>query len=74
MRRSARRIRARCRRFDTCSVKSPLQRLNERVLRMLADVTIAQICEEDFESLTAGLGPMDEVRLPVIQNESKDRT
>jgi hypothetical protein len=30
-----------------------------------------EICEEDFESLTAGLG---EVRLPVIQNTSKDAT
>jgi len=60
-----------CEQFDTCSVKSPLQRLNDRVLRMLEDVTIAKICEEDFESLTAGLG---EVRLPVIQNTSKDRT
>ncbi len=58
-----------CDQFDTCSVKSPLQRLNERVLQMLAQVTIAQICEEDFESLTAGLG---EVRLPVIQNTQKD--
>ena len=77
MRRKPRMIRARCRRFDTCSVKSPLQRLNERVLRMLGDVTIAQICEEDFESLTAGLGskdPKGNVRLPVIQNQSKDRT
>lgn len=58
-----------CDQFDTCSVKSPLQRLNGRVLRMLEGVTIAMICEEDFESLTAGLG---EVRLPVIQDAGKD--
>ena len=58
-----------CDQFDTCSVKSPLQRLNERVLRMLGDVTIAKICEEDFESLTADLG---EVRLPVVQDYNKD--
>jgi Rrf2 family protein len=57
-----------CDQFDNCSVKSPLQRLNDRVLRMLGDVTIAMICEEDFESLTAGVGPGDEVRLPVIQD------
>jgi Rrf2 family protein len=61
-----------CDQFDTCSVKSPLQRLNDRVLRMLGDVTIAQICEEDFESLTAGVGAMSEVRLPVIQSGGKD--
>jgi Rrf2 family protein len=53
-----------CDQFDTCSVKSPLQRLNDRVLQMLSQVTIARICEEDFESLTAGVG---ETRLPVIQ-------
>ena len=61
-----------CDQFDTCSVKSPLQRLNDRVLRMLSGVTLAKICEEDLESLTAGVGPMSEVRLPVIQNTSKD--
>ncbi len=60
-----------CDQFDTCSVKSPLQRLNDKVLRMLSQVTIAKICEEDFESLTAGFG---EVRLPVIQDASKDPT
>ena len=57
-----------CEQFDTCSVKSPLQRLNDRVLQMLGHVTIAQICEEDFESLTAGVG---EIRLPVIQESSR---
>jgi FeS assembly SUF system regulator len=60
-----------CDQFDTCSVKSPLQRLNDRVLQMLSQVTIAQICDEDFESLTAGLS---EIRLPVIQNTQKDPT
>jgi Rrf2 family protein len=66
-----------CDQFDNCSVKSPLQRLNERVLRMLSEVTIAKICEEDFESLTAGLVPKDpkeRVLLPVIQSTSKDAT
>ena len=61
-----------CVQFDTCSVKSPLQRLNERVLRMLQGVTIAAICEEDLESLTSGLNPLNEVRLPVIQAIGKD--
>jgi Rrf2 family protein len=57
-----------CEQVDTCSVKSPLQRLNEKVLRTLSRVTVAMLCDEDFESLTAGLG---EVRLPVIQSASE---
>jgi Rrf2 family protein len=60
-----------CDQLDTCSVKSPLQRLNDRVLRMLQEVTIAKICEEDLESLAAGMG---EIRLPVIPTTSKDAT
>jgi Rrf2 family protein len=53
-----------CDQFDTCNVKSPLQRLNDQVLRMLSQVTIARMCEEDFENLTASV---PQVRLPVIQ-------
>jgi FeS assembly SUF system regulator len=41
-----------CEQFDTCNVKSPLQRLNDQVLRMLSQVTIAKMCEEDFVILT----------------------
>lgn len=63
-----------CNQIDTCSVKSPLQRLNDRVLQMLSQVTIAKICDEDFENLTAGIGPEDEVRLPIIRSSSKDAT
>ncbi|MGH9320433.1 MAG: RrF2 family transcriptional regulator [Vicinamibacteria bacterium] len=54
-----------CDQFDTCNVKSPLQRLNDQVLAMLSQVTIAGMCEEDFQILTAGL---KEVRLPVVQS------
>jgi Rrf2 family protein len=66
-----------CLQFETCSVKSPLQRLNDRVLHMLEGITIATICEEDLESLTADLKPLnpkvlDEVRLPVVQGIGKD--
>jgi Rrf2 family protein len=53
-----------CDQFDTCNIKSPLQRLNDQVLRMLAGVTIAKMCEEDFTSLTGNLGS---TRLPVVQ-------
>jgi Rrf2 family protein len=57
-----------CEQFDTCNVKSPLARLNDRVLHMFARVTIAKMCDEEFEILTAELGPRNEVQLPVIQD------
>jgi Rrf2 family protein len=53
-----------CDQFDTCNVKSPLQRLNDQVLLMLSRVTIAKMCEDDFENLT---GAVPRVQLPVIQ-------
>ncbi|MFQ5791312.1 MAG: RrF2 family transcriptional regulator [Acidobacteriota bacterium] len=37
-----------CLQFDKCNVKSPLQRLNDRVLHMMAGVTIAQMAQEQF--------------------------
>lgn len=54
-----------CEQFDNCNVKSPLQRLNDQVLRMLSQVTIARMCEEDFVSFARTLPT---VSLPVIQN------
>ena len=64
-----------CQQFDTCNVKSPLQRLNDRVLRMLSEATLASMVEEDFRDWTdsvdpAPTSPVDEtkeVRLPVVQ-------
>lgn len=58
-----------CDQIETCSVKSPLQRLNDRVLHMLEGVTIAKICEEDLESLVSPSAGIGEVRLPVIQGK-----
>jgi Rrf2 family protein len=57
-----------CEQFDTCNVKSPLARLNDQVLRMLATVTIAKMCDEELEFLTAEPGARREVQLPVIQD------
>lgn len=59
-----------CDQFDTCNIKSPLQRLNDQVLRMLAGVTIAKMCEEDLASLT---GSLDPVQLPVVQQVGSHR-
>lgn len=53
-----------CEQFDTCTIKSPLARLNDQVLRMLGKMTIAKMCEDDFEILTGGLAT---VTLPVVQ-------
>ena len=63
-----------CDQFDTCNIKSPLQRLNDHVLLTLSRVTIASMCDEDFQFLTA-VDPADtnrdtnqETQLPVIQS------
>ena len=52
-----------CDQFDTCNIKSPLQRLNDHVLLTLSRVTIAAMCDEDFRFLTEE----KDVKLPVIQ-------
>jgi Rrf2 family protein len=59
-----------CDQFDTCNIKTPLQRLNDQVLRMLAGVTIAKMCEEDLKSLTGNLGS---AQLPVVQPVASNR-
>ena len=62
-----------CDQFDTCNIKSPLQRLNDHVLLTLSRVTIASMCDEDFQFLTGvDLADTDpdtnqDVHLPVIQ-------
>ncbi|HSF17586.1 MAG TPA: Rrf2 family transcriptional regulator [Vicinamibacteria bacterium] len=53
-----------CEQFDTCNVKSPLQRLSDQVLRTLKRVTIADLCTQDYLYREAGT----EVQLPVIQH------
>ena len=52
-----------CDQFDTCNIKSPLQRLNDHVLLTLSHVSIASICDEDFRVLTGSA----DVQLPVLQ-------
>jgi Rrf2 family protein len=56
-----------CDQLDTCNIKSPLQRVNDQVLKMLSQMTIARMCEDEFVTLTADVG-QNEVRLPVIRN------
>jgi Rrf2 family protein len=55
-----------CDQIDTCNIKSPLQRLNDHVLLTLSRVTIASMCNEDFQFLT-GLETGHSLQLPVIQ-------
>ena len=38
-----------CGQFDKCNVKSPLQRLNDLVVRRLMDITIEQMNREDLD-------------------------
>jgi Rrf2 family protein len=40
-----------CVQFEKCHLKSPLQRLNDIVIQILAQVTIAQLVEEEFKAL-----------------------
>ncbi len=60
-----------CDQFDMCNIKSPLQRLNDHVLLTLSRVTIASMCDEDFQFLS-GVDTVDttneDVHLPVIQS------
>ncbi len=58
-----------CDQFDTCNIKSPLQRLNDHVLLTLSRVTIASMCDEDFEFLPADTTQQAQLpQLPVIQS------
>lgn len=58
-----------CEQYDTCNVKSPLQRLSDQVLGMLGRVTISDMCsdEGDGERDRPGERPRP-VELPVLQH------
>lgn len=56
-----------CDQFDTCNIKSPLQRLNDHVLLTLSRVTIASMCSEDFAFLT-DVDETPSVQLPVVRS------
>ena len=49
-----------CDQFDTCNVKTPLARLNDEVLMMLASATIASMCESERPE------PVGATTLPVL--------
>ena len=60
-----------CEQFDTCNIKSPLQRLNDEVLLMLSRTTIARMCDDDHASFSGertNVAVADDVQLPVIQD------
>jgi Rrf2 family protein len=40
-----------CLQFEKCNLKSPLQQLNDIVIRILSRVTIAQLAQEEFSTL-----------------------
>ena len=43
-----------CEQFDTCNIKSPLQRLNDHVLMTLSRMTIASMCDDDYQFYDSG--------------------
>ncbi len=55
-----------CLQFETCNVKSPLQRLHDRVVGMLSTLTIAQMVEQESEVPRSGT-PENIEELPVLQ-------
>ena len=55
-----------CLQFETCNVKSPLQRLHDRVVRMLSTLTIAQMVEQESKIPQSG-NPESMEELPVLQ-------
>ncbi len=58
-----------CEQFDTCNIKSPLQRLNDEVLLMLSRTTIARMCDDDHVAFRGeDTAVADDVLLPVIQD------
>ena len=60
-----------CEQFDTCNIKSPLQRLNDEVLLMLSRMTIAKMCDDDHTFLTGertDAAATGDIQLPVIQD------
>lgn len=60
-----------CQQFDTCNVKTPLSRLNDEVMRMLSEATVASMCVEELRSFSDDVSAHpetgDEVRLPVLR-------
>ena len=48
-----------CDATDRCSVKEPLQRVNESILGVLSTVTIAQLSEDRQEPVACGIEGMD---------------
>ncbi len=58
-----------CLQFETCNVKSPLQRLHDRVVRMLSTLTSAQMVEQESEVPQAGNSESPDIsaELPVLQ-------
>ena len=55
-----------CGQFDKCNVKSPLQRLNDLVVRGLMDITIEQMNREDSDLSSDGFATRNEPSLVSI--------
>jgi Rrf2 family protein len=60
-----------CEQFETCNVKTPLQRLTDDVVEMLSRVTIESMCASGLSSLADGVPApseaSEEVLLPVLR-------
>jgi Rrf2 family protein len=54
-----------CVQFEKCHLKSPLQRLNDIVIRILGQVSIAQLVGEEFKAVESGMTE-DETKLDLL--------
>ncbi len=55
-----------CLQFEKCNLKSPLQRLNDIVIQILSQVSLAQLVEEDLEAVHPGSKPSEKAGLDFL--------
>ncbi len=55
-----------CLQFAKCNLKSPLQRLNDIVIQILSQVSLAQLVEEEFKGIHPGSKPSNKEALDLL--------
>jgi Rrf2 family protein len=55
-----------CLQFEKCNLKSPLQQLNDIVIRILSQVSLAQLVEEELEAVHPGSKPTRKTGLDLL--------
>jgi DNA-binding IscR family transcriptional regulator len=55
-----------CLQFEKCNLKSPLQRLNDIVIQILSQVSLAQLVEEELKADYPGSKPTKKAGLDFL--------